>query len=157
MLHTLSTIYSIPSTWCAAQILLTCWHVYAKAASLSNTCAHILTNTRIHTHTHTHTNTRAYTRMHTHTHTHTHTHRYGALQTSFYFGAHTVTHCHTLQHTATHCNTLQHTATHTKGLLATTFTVSNHYTPDFVIALYFGTHPLVVNTLQRTATHCNTP
>jgi len=92
---------------------------------------------------------------------------------------HTATHCNTL-HTATHCNTLQHTATHWNTLKHTATAIDPYltrlihiwhdpsmYAQSWIIHKCDITHPLRVqvegnidckhcDTLQHTATHCNT-
>jgi len=79
----------------------------------------------------------------------------------------------TLQHTATHCNTLQHTATHCSALqrsatLCSTLRHTQHYMTQFQLETAQGRPTLAFapgvtwcsvrnycNTMQRTATHCN--
>ena len=69
----------------------------------------------------------------------------------------TASHCNTLQHTATRCNTLQHSTTHTAArtilsslsirCIAMRHTATQQRTAT--------TSTLPQNTLQHTATHCN--
>jgi len=85
--------------------------------------------------------------------------------------SHTATHCNTLPHTATHCNTLHRTATHCNTLQYTANRLSSltvsRVSGELVEELahddwgmQFHKVPLSTaahcNTLQHTATHCNT-
>ena len=115
------------------------------------------THFRVHIHIHTHTHTRTHTLNHTlalsPTLFHAHTSKIyvcndlrSDLHSRSYAHLHTRSHIHTRTHTLTHTRTLSHSLSHThiQGLLAQRAEIS---------VADCNTH---CNTLQHTATHCNT-
>ena len=129
---------------------------YAVSITHCNTLQHTATHCNTLQHTATHCNTL----QHIVTLQHTATEEW--KQQIWYFNhslQRTATHCNTLQHTATHCNKLQHILQHTltEEWEQQTWFLNLSFSKCWLkqVHTYSYLSPRC-NTLQHTATHCNT-